>query len=337
MLWDVRFLHPSFSTLQIHQTSAFSCNICGRRFGVLSNLNRHTRRCLKKTEDDSRYATSVKEGLVNPSNRRPRMAREQANPNIRRVERERAGYVTDEDEETANRNANQRPRTDLGQSAIMQQQSGAPLVHPPPAHPGAGPIGDGESTHEPVSHPGPALVNTIRETSSVEGASSSSSSSSDNNPSVSGTERRAKRPRRAPSPSRWVPASLQNFSLSPTFQRTSAPLPPVVPNFDPMVGPLEERNSYSRITDENTNPAGGLAECPEGFIFRSRAERFELAPYHPCGWTGVLPGPAVVTDVTNFTKSNWRQKGFGSGGGSKGDRHGAGAGSAGYLHQFCIQ
>ena len=87
----------------------------------------------------------------------------------------------------------------------------------------------------------------------------------------------------------------------------------------------EERDSYATIPDENVDPSGeSTAEA-----VRARAERvrnFEFAPYHPCGWTGRLPGPAVVgNDVTNYTKS------IGGGGSGYGGRY-HGGGPGGGLH-----
>ncbi|PPQ63546.1 hypothetical protein CVT24_004776 [Panaeolus cyanescens] len=73
-----------------------------------------------------------------------------------------------------------------------------------------------------------------------------------------------KRRRRATSPDRWVPASLRNFNLQSeaSYQSTPVPLPPVRRN-----PPREERDSW----DENVSHL----------------------PYHPCGWSGVLPGPGL--------------------------------------------
>ena len=77
-----------------------------------------------------------------------------------------------------------------------------------------------------------------------------------------------KRRRRAPSPSQWIPGTLQNFNLhsEDSYRATTVPLPPVRRNL-----PREERNSW----DENVNHA----------------------PYHPCGWSGTLPGPGLGQGV----------------------------------------
>lgn len=73
-----------------------------------------------------------------------------------------------------------------------------------------------------------------------------------------------KRRRRAPSPSQWVPATLQNLNLlsEDSHRSTSIPLPPVRPNY-----PKEERDSWN--------------------------ENIGVAPYHPVAWNGTLPGPGL--------------------------------------------
>ncbi|GJE89184.1 Zinc-finger domain-containing protein [Phanerochaete sordida] len=77
---------------------------------------------------------------------------------------------------------------------------------------------------------------------------------------------RPKRRRRAPSPSRWVPESLRAFDLTPYAKATPVPLPPVAPH-----GALEERDSFVRYD-----------------------ARAGARLYHPSGWTGRLPGPALL-------------------------------------------
>jgi hypothetical protein len=81
----------------------------------------------------------------------------------------------------------------------------------------------------------------------------------------------AKRRRRAPSPSQWIPTSLLTFNLFPpeSTKSITVPLPPVAAVKDEVSDEwIEERNSW----DENVG----------------------LTPYHPCGWRGTLPGPALV-------------------------------------------
>ncbi|KAL0945599.1 hypothetical protein HGRIS_014757 [Hohenbuehelia grisea] len=75
----------------------------------------------------------------------------------------------------------------------------------------------------------------------------------------------ARRKRRAPSPSRWIPHSLLAFNLtSEAHTSVPVPLPPVAPS----LSSGEERNSY----DENI-------DCEK--------------PYHPDGWKDRLPGPGL--------------------------------------------
>jgi hypothetical protein len=81
-----------------------------------------------------------------------------------------------------------------------------------------------------------------------------------------------RRRRRAPSPTVWIPQSLQGFNLrSEEFHKcTPVPLPPVSPLFSP----TEERNSW----DEGAG----------------------VEPYHPREWDklGRLPGPAALIAST---------------------------------------
>ncbi|KAF9482361.1 hypothetical protein BDN70DRAFT_435995 [Pholiota conissans] len=103
-----------------------------------------------------------------------------------------------------------------------------------------------------------------RSTSNNASPSSSSSNPSMACPTSPNKASGQKRRRRAPSPSQWVPATLQNFNLvsEDSYRVTAVPLPPVRRN-----PPREERDSW----DENVGHS----------------------PYHPCGWSGVLPGPGL--------------------------------------------
>lgn len=95
-----------------------------------------------------------------------------------------------------------------------------------------------------------------------------------------------KRRRRAPSPSQWIPGTLQNFNLhsEDSYRATTVPLPPVRRN-----APREERNSW----DENVNHS----------------------PYHPCGWSGTLPGPGLGQGI-GLGGKDVRNMNFGGRGGS---------------------
>jgi hypothetical protein len=137
----------------------------------------------------------------------------------------------------------------------------------------------GEDTSPQTSPIAPTLEpksqNRPPPTSQKRGSVSSSSSSEipsprgrDSSSPIHGTSdvicgaKPAKRRRRAPSPSRWVPLSLLSFNLSSEENARSVqvPLPPVRRHL-----PREERDSW----DENCAPR----------------------PYHPEGWQGTLPGP----------------------------------------------
>ncbi|KAF9007884.1 hypothetical protein BDQ17DRAFT_1301694 [Cyathus striatus] len=109
--------------------------------------------------------------------------------------------------------------------------------------------------------------------SNVAAASSSSARVTTNDASQTrptsneGSSRKApgqKRRRRAPSPSRWIPASLLSFNLisEEFYKSVPVPLLPVRRNL-----PKEERDSW----DENVG----------------------ASPYHPTGWKGILPGPGL--------------------------------------------
>ncbi|PSR82954.1 hypothetical protein PHLCEN_2v5924 [Hermanssonia centrifuga] len=88
-------------------------------------------------------------------------------------------------------------------------------------------------------------------------------------PSTSNSDHpRRKRQRRAPSPSRWVPESLKNYDLTPYPKSTPVPLPPVQPYGHERSPLWEERNSFDEVSSST--------------------------PYHPTGWRGILPGPALL-------------------------------------------
>jgi hypothetical protein len=95
-------------------------------------------------------------------------------------------------------------------------------------------------------------------------------SSPPGSPSQSSSKPPAKRRRRAPSPSQWIPQSLVDFNITPAeyTKPTPIPLPPVTAFKDNASDQwIEERNSWNDNVDS--------------------------LPYHPCGWSGTLPGPAI--------------------------------------------
>ena len=89
--------------------------------------------------------------------------------------------------------------------------------------------------------------------------------------------KKERRPRRKRSQSRWVPDSLKLYDLAPLSKATPLPLPPVRPFLDSNGKLLEERDSYSADASEN--------------------------PYHPRGWIGRLPGPALMDTSGSLASS----------------------------------
>ncbi|KAL5534852.1 hypothetical protein ACEPAG_1317 [Sanghuangporus baumii] len=329
--------HKSFdrpSTLRKHLLvhtgeKAFVCNICGRRFGVASNLNRHTRRCINKPVNSGAFhsvSTSAagRSSTVARSSNSPsvstssRMAREQTNPEVRRAERVRDGREVPEEDQQQQQSAQRSTSESTAPPTRGRRRSRSPVQAPLGAQDINATVAP-DASQQTSYQLRPAFdVGAGQASGSGQVAVATASASIGTGEE---TERRPKRRRRAPSPSRWVPASLRNFSLSPMRTRTSTPLPPVSPGYDAATGMYEERDSYATITNENVDPSGDNNVD----VARTRAERmrnFEYAPYHPCGWTGRLPGPAVVgNDVTNYTKTAG-----GGGYGSGGRYHGGGTG-----------
>lgn len=97
--------------------------------------------------------------------------------------------------------------------------------------------------------------------------------------STASAPKKERRPRRKRSLSRWVPDSLKLYDLTPTKKGTPLPLPPVRPFVDSNGKVLEERDSYSPDVSDS--------------------------PYHPRGWIGRLPGPAL-TDTSGPLASSGR-------------------------------
>ncbi|EJD04568.1 uncharacterized protein FOMMEDRAFT_146449 [Fomitiporia mediterranea MF3/22] len=310
---------PPLPDAQLHDVCA--CNphnlsIVAVAIGIPLMLNAD---CAASTSSEPATSASTLATLEEGDN----MAREQTNPDVRRSERERDGREVRDDEQSppapvtpttsetsAHTTRGRRRRRSTVETPLSVQE-----MH------GSIPPDSGASTSQQSSYPlRPAFGGNGQDSGEVAVATASSSTGNTEG------ERRPKRRRRAPSPSRWVPPSLRTFSLSPVRHRTSTPLPPVSPGYDAATGTYEERDSYATIPDENVDPAsgeaGGESSSSSGgnVAQRSRAERlhnFEYAPYHPCGWTGRLPGPAVVgSDLTNYTKPSYGSGASGSGAGS---------------------
>ncbi|KAI0034331.1 hypothetical protein K488DRAFT_84060 [Vararia minispora EC-137] len=208
--------HKAFdrpSTLRKHLLvhtgeKAFVCETCKRRFGVLSNLNRHTRRCTLRSGSTTEGASAD---------------------------------------------------TSDGTESPEPQQGTSP----------ASVSAESEAVVE-----GPAVVSLSGATSSApahRGRATSVAATVDAASTGGAGAPRKRRARRAPSPSHWIPASLQFFDLTPSKIVCSLPLAPVVPFKDEDV--WEERDSYQcDMTDR---------------------------PYHPSGWRGKLPGPGLRDIITN--------------------------------------
>ncbi|EKM60686.1 uncharacterized protein PHACADRAFT_179884 [Phanerochaete carnosa HHB-10118-sp] len=144
----------------------------------------------------------------------------------------------------------------------------APASAREPATAAAGPSSSSSSAS--TSSPADAAPRSRkrRASSPPSDAASGSNSSGSSTPAPAAVAApRPKRRRRAPSPTLWVPESLRAFNLTPYAKATPVPLPPVAPHS----AAGEERNSFVRY---------------------SASEGRRL--YHPSGWKGRLPGPALL-------------------------------------------
>jgi hypothetical protein len=212
------------------QYAAFVCNTCGRRFGVASNLNRHVRRC-----------------ILRPVNSRPSPTTQTSDKLPSDVSGSEAFPVSPEAQPSCN-----------GTTVNTASTTSSP-------HNAAATIMTAcEPTPTSSSQTGKRVHGSSYDNTAVFQEQQPSSTSA---PRVKPV---AKRRRRAPSPSRWIPYSLLAFDLCPVeaTKATSVPLPPVMPARD---HPFEERNSWDTT--------------------------FGRRPYHPEGWKGKLPGPGFVGGV----------------------------------------
>ncbi|KAH8111496.1 hypothetical protein DFH11DRAFT_1793618 [Phellopilus nigrolimitatus] len=300
---------------------SFVCTICGRRFGVASNLNRHTRRCAARPVNGLGASAPRARALTATSSasaadpHTDTMAREATSPDVWRVAHK------------------------------QEARDGDLLPLPWPDTPPA-------STSVPTPASAHVSLSTARHRARTSARLHTHTSS------AARSRRRARRRTPAPAPepvSALRPArraaSAVAVELSAALAarvladaaaapRASTPLPPVAPGFDAATGAYEERDSFAGApatppgegddadadadenagagagTDENAAPGagaetallaglGGGAGLGRAGAARRRAERarnFEYAPYHPCGWAGRLPGPAVVGgDLTNYS------------------------------------
>ena len=126
------------------------------------------------------------------------------------------------------------------------------------------PFHDNNSIHSPLADPSKTKRTRAQPSSQNSSASPGPQSQPRGRAPLESKRPTAKRRRRAPSPTRWIPFSLLAFDLTPAeyHKSTPVPLPPVKPSMNGQW--IEERNSW----DENVG----------------------IAPYHT-DWTGKLPGP----------------------------------------------
>jgi hypothetical protein len=212
--------HVNGELADLHAAVAFACETCGRRFGVLSNLNRHVRRCALRADNTAAEGTSsssdTSDAVVGSPEYQPHDA---LSPSTVRGDSEPVAEV---------------PTT------VSLGGASAPAPTAPPRR-------------------GRAATATI-------------------DAAGSGGISRKRRSRRAPSPSQWVPASLQAFDLTLTKDACLLPLAPVLPYKSGAF--WEERDSYEGDTAEH--------------------------PYHPLGWRGKLPGPGLRDMINNGMSSMGR-------------------------------
>ncbi|KAF4623098.1 hypothetical protein D9613_001423 [Agrocybe pediades] len=289
---------------------AHVCDTCGRRFGVQSNLNRHVKRCILKPvntpnsssplpppppHSSQSQALLYQSASASPST--STVIAQQSSPELLASTAASINSVsaspTISIKSSTNNNYDSSPSMNTGKRA---RNASVGASNAEPSSPSSRFAGSPPSDSHSASSPSPrANVANITTTAAITSQSTSSATSGS---STSGTTAAAsssssrppgqKRRRRAASPSNWVPPTLQNYNLlsADSYRVTSVPLPPVRRNM-----PKEERDSW----DENVG----------------------VAPYHPCGWTGVLPGPGLSAgfggglggrDVGNFReggKGGW--------------------------------
>lgn len=295
---------------------AFACNICGRRFGVASNMNRHAKRCALKpvnalhnssasAKPDANASGSPQNEITSPST-----VDTSASPNVSptiAIPPSLAAMAVKTSTSSSLALALGEPEGQVlsPQSALSANDSPSTNImtsfSPTLAqHPISGPteirtnfsetysetdgITRGKNkvgSHHEAFSPGSKHIRGRAHNSSplLQRPSPSqldyrnNSSSPTGNSQAQISEPKQKRRRRARSPSTWIPESLVGFELDPVLPPVSVPLPPVRPGIKE-TGEYEERDSYD--------------------------EHVSLRPYHPSGWSGRLPGPALISiDDTN--------------------------------------
>ena len=259
--------------------AAYVCNICNRRFGVASNLNRHTRRCALRPVNASRAGATP----ANAVNGVEQAISGETNA-TRSVASGSKSVINDTD---ARKTQNGKPNVATSSGSSSKRRTGGGQGNPC------------ENTRPPAEDP----------------------TSPNNKP-------KAKRRRRAPSPSRWVPDTLRSFNLTPNTQPVLVPLPPVSSYFNSNYD-YEERDSFSfddNYYPSSTGEVGVSVNMSGGVGVHASLGGLCSGPYHPNGWKGKLPGPGLVGgDVTNSYLSVMAYTGAGGRGGN-----GAGMGGRGH-------
>ncbi|KAI0666208.1 hypothetical protein C8Q78DRAFT_994934 [Trametes maxima] len=203
--------------------AAFACHGCGRRFGVLSNLNRHAKTCrAANPPPDSGPSAPAPAASTSASASAPASSAPAPAPSSPQPATASPGTSTD------------------------------PV--PVPAAPVAPP-------HAPA--PAPAPSSPRRSTRKRKApASSDDPDPSMPDASSERQPRSRKRARRAPSPILWIPDSLKAFDLTPLAKATPMPLPPVHPLQDHN-RTIEERDSYDENVSANPyHPRGWKGRLP---------------------------------------------------------------------------
>jgi hypothetical protein len=281
--------------------SAYVCNICNRRFGVASNLNRHTRRCALKPVNASRAAGSP------------------------------TGSSSTGSSSTGSSSA---PFSNVGEAGADQFTTGVPLASGSKSLPFKG---GSDKREEGTSSRGrerkaKTAAGSKRRAGSLAASDvdqSSSSTCENSKPSASASnsvssKSRPKRRRRAPSPSRWIPDTLRNFNLNPPLKPAILPLPPVSPYYN-NPDDYEERDSFAFDENHYNVPGVSVNMNSGGVGLHASIGNLGEGLYHPNGWKGRLPGPGLVGgDVTNsclsvmtYTGSGGRGSALGGAGGAR--------------------
>ncbi|KAI0651402.1 hypothetical protein C8Q79DRAFT_933196 [Trametes meyenii] len=204
---------------------AFACPSCARRFGVLSNLNRHAKTC--------RAAISGSSVPVAAASAPSASAAAKATAPT--------GVPSTSSPQPVTASATSTNPTSVPAPSAAPD---APTLAPPPP----APTSPRRSTRKRKA---PSAPDESDHPSGMPDASSGDRPA-----------RSQKRQRRAPSPTLWIPDSLKAFDLTPLAKATPMPLPPVHPLQDHN-RLIEERDSYDENVSANPyHPRGWKGRLP---------------------------------------------------------------------------